>query len=433
MTKLSKEKKCKVVFLDPKNFDREKLPARWNGVNFRDSETVKEILLSQDVDDYRQIKWNDFFKMSFDDFRFRGMGETLMRRYFGIKGNVYGADLYEMFVYEILGDHYFYLEHETIEQQEIEEQEIEEQEIQQFANDRPEPFYEMVREELDRDLVEVLRHLSAREVKFVFLEYGIGCPEHNKNQIAKLKKICRERVNQILKMALNKVRYFLRYYKKRKLLEEYLTIFDEMPNSEDTKLKLDDVLSRVKKITPPLPSPPTDAEGYYKYLFEVIEEAGGFEYLKQTEPPYFFYHQSLGSKSKKWRKRRCAKILEDIRKIEGRHLSSKEAFELIFLKLYPKSFFGQCGPWDNPSSEWYLRYLLDVVAGIGKTDEIFKTQRVFKTTFFGAKHPGDWPARRGSEILRDMRQRIGQDYGVRELMDEIGKLCAKHGKIKTEK
>lgn len=431
MAKLSvKKRKCKVVFLDG---IREKLPASWRGIDFRDAEIIKEILLSQEVEDYRLIRYNDFFKMSFDDFRFRGTGETLMRRYFDVKGNVYGADWYEIFVYEILGDHYFYLEHETIEQQEIEEQEIEQQEIQQFADDRPDPFYEIVREELDRDLVEVLRHLSAREVRYIFLEHGIGCPELNKNQIAKLEKLTRERVNQILTKALNKTRYYLRYCKKNKQVKECLAIFDKMPNSQDTKLKLDDVLSRVKKTKPPLPSPPTDAEGYYKYLFEVIEEEGGFEYLKQMEPPYFFYHQSLGGKSKKWRKRRCARILEDIRKIEGRHLSSKEAFELIFSKLYPENFFGQCGPWDNPSSEWYLRYLLDVIARAGNADELFKTQLGFKTAFFGAKYPGDWPARRGSEILRDMRQRVGKNYGVRELMNEIEKLSVKHGAIKTKK
>lgn len=293
---------------------------------FTNNEIVKEILLSaKNVQDYRKISFKVFCDMRFDFQGLKFMGITLIRRYFGLSGNIMEKDYFHLLVDEVLGDYYFYRDHELVPRGKIENM---------AQAQRADPFYSLVMDDLSHDLIRKIISLSTNQIKAIILMNGIGCKRHTLHEAGDVLGFGQERVRQIYKKAI----WRMNHPSRSEILEIYLSDLDNLPIRKNVSIALEEVL-RIRDVIYKK-SPPSFLiiSEFYDYLHEVIEEEGGVNFLKELSSS-MFSETVIGKKSTKWKAVFGHTILRGVGKAENETLSGAEAFKKMCRRLYPEVSF----------------------------------------------------------------------------------------------
>jgi RNA polymerase primary sigma factor len=115
-------------------------------------------------------------------------------------------------------------------------------------NETEKPAEKYTEEKLKENLIEVL---GTKEVDILFQRHGINCQRQTLEEVGEKYSVTRERIRQIEKKSLLRIRKFLNSPRRRKVFNEWVNENIRKYGIEDKKFVLNDRVSDVKKTLPP--------------------------------------------------------------------------------------------------------------------------------------------------------------------------------------
>lgn len=183
--------------------------------DLRNPEIVKKILLSRKDIEYREIDAKNFFNLRFKSHGFEGNGETLMRYYYGTRGNEgRRAHNFQDFINEVLGDYFFYQMHEVTAPHCLREAAI---------LDECDPYFSVLQTELKDITLNYLQRLHGTRDTSIFIKFFIN--EESCSNIANKYCYCRTWPGQLSRNLLTDLSRF------KNLFSEFLEDMEKMPKN----------------------------------------------------------------------------------------------------------------------------------------------------------------------------------------------------------
>jgi hypothetical protein len=183
--------------------------------DLRNPEIVKKILLSRKDIEYREIDAKNFFNLRFKSQGFEGNGETLMRYYYGTRGNEgRRAHNFRDFMNEVLGDYFFYQLHEVTAPHRLREAAI---------SDEGDPYFSVLQTELKDITLNYLQRLHGTRDTRIFIKFFIN--EESSRIIAHRYCYCNAWPGQLSRNLLNDLGRF------KNLFSEFLEDMEKMPKN----------------------------------------------------------------------------------------------------------------------------------------------------------------------------------------------------------